>query len=59
MNCPFCGKPLTPGGTAIVCGSKLQGGVIRLPDWCSDLECARERDRKAIERAIKAGVIDP
>lgn len=55
--CQHCGNPLTAGGTAILCGPG--GGRMKLPDYCSDPDCRRDRDEKALARAIADGVIDP
>lgn len=55
--CQHCGEPLTDGGYAIGC-TATSSVRIKLPDWCSSAECARDRDESAIEKAILAGVID-
>lgn len=56
--CQHCGNPLTPGGVALACGPG-GGARIKLPDYCADADCRRERDERAMADAIARGVIDP
>lgn len=58
-DCPDCGKPMKAGGVALACGPRGQSATIRLPDYCNDQQCKRDREEAVIQRAIERGVIDP
>lgn len=55
--CPNCCRPMARV-YARVCDF-YSGQRIRLPDYCPDTECRKERDELALKRAIEAGVVDP
>ena len=59
LRCENCGEPLTPGGVAIACARGGKSATIKLPAYCANPACRRERDEQAIQDAIARGVVDP